>query len=371
MVRFASIIVSLVALAVPLRAAEDAIEKELAALVTDVAKVLEKQSQGDIRIGKFTGDGDVPSNYGPEIQRVLIAEFAKKKIGVNKDALIEIKGDYAPAKENPDEPRLTEMFVRINASLVNTKTRIALANIPVFSRATYGNEALAKTFAVPVSLPPGADRSTRAEKIREAIEKPATHVGNALVRSKADSPFAIEMLVVPNAAAADPKAGRAATLDKGLAFVEIHKTEVYRVRIHNAAPFDVAVRLTVDGLDQFVFADKEFCDGTGRSKFQYMVVPAKGSAVVKGWFRNLKTADSFLVTEYAKGAVAQLDASQGEVGVVNAQFFAAFATEEELRKNEGGKDAATGRGDPVGVDLKVVTRHIGNLRDQVSVRYTK
>ena len=84
-----------------------------------------------------------------------------------------------------------------------------------------------------------------------------------------------------------------------------------------------------------------------------------------------RKADSFLVTEYAKSAVAELNATQGEVGVICVQFHAAWKTEAE-RSAESAKDAtATGRGKPVDVHLQEVKRFIGVLRDQVGIRYTK
>lgn len=52
------------------------------------------------------------------------------------------------------------------------------------------------------------------------------------------------------------------------------------------------------------------------------------------------------------------------------QFHAAWKTQEELTA-ESAKDAATGRGKPVDVNLKLVTRFIGAQRDQVAIRYTK
>jgi len=351
----------------------DPVETELAGLVEEVVGVLKKQNQQQIRIGKFTGDGDIPSHFGPEIQRYLIALFSDKhKIRIDRDATIEIKGDYRPAKSDPANPNQTEMFIRINASLVDTNTGKPLANVAAFSRGAYGNEALARAFAVPVSLPPSADRNVRNEQIKRRIDKPETHVADTLIRSSAASPFAVEMLVVPNAKSPDPAKGREVKTPGGLAFVEIAKGEVYRVKIHNSADFDVAVKISVDGLDQFVFADKENFDEQGKLKFLPMMIVPKGkTAVVRGWFRTLKKADSFQVSSYAESAAVELNASQGEVGVVNVQFFAAWDTAEQL-KVEGAKDAtATKRGEPVDTDLKVVPKFIGAFRDQVSVRYTK
>ena len=73
----------------------------------------------------------------------------------------------------------------------------------------------------------------------------------------------------------------------------------------------------------------------------------------------------------AKSAVAELNASQGEVGQICIQFHAAWETDAEKPADESGKDAATARGEKVDVNLTEKHHQIGALRDQVSVRYTK
>jgi hypothetical protein len=146
---------------------------------------------------------------------------------------------------------------------------------------------------------------------------------------------------------------------------------VYRLRIHNDAPHDVAVRVSVDGLDQYAFADREFREKDGRPRFQYMIVPKKSSAVIRGWFVTLNRADSFEVTDYAKSASAEMKASASDVGVICVQFHAAWENDDDRPKDETSRDAATGRGAPVDTKLQLVKRQIGVMREQIAVRYTK
>jgi hypothetical protein len=335
-----------------------------------VSKILAKEDQKDIRIGKFTGDGDIPSHFGPEIQRILINEFKAKQINVSKEALIEIKGEYAPASQDPAEPASNIMFIRINAKLVNTKTRLDLQNVSLTSRAVYGNEALAKAFAPTVALPPDADLGRRNAILKEKIEKPSAHIDGSKVKSGAESPYAVELLVVSDPKAPNPIAGRTARIKDGCAFVDLKKNEYYRLRIHNQSDHDVAVKVSIDGLDQFVFSDPEFCE-KGKPKFTYMTVLKKSTGDIDGWFRNLSKVDSFVITEYAKSAVAELNAAQGEIGQICVQFHASWNTDAEKPKDESGKDAATGRGPSIDTKLKPREPFVGALRDQVSIRYVK
>lgn len=354
----------------------DPVEIELAALASEAVKVLAKEGQQQIRIGEFTPNveipsnfGKIPSNFGPGVQLILRAEFAKRKIAVDPAALIEIKGNYIPDDKDPEVPASKEMFMRLNAELVNTKSRLRLVELS--PRAAFGTESLGRAMAVSASFSPDAQRDVRNDQLKRRIQKPETHVAVTKVASSADSPFAVEILVVTDPKAADPAVGRAVTEKDGLAFVAVQDREYYRVKVHNTARFDAAVRVSIDGLDQYAFSDPEFRAKDGRPKFQYLTVPKGKTAVISGWFRNLKQADAFAITEYAKSAAAELNISQAEVGQICVQFYAAWETDAEKPTDETGKNAATGRGEKVDTNLKLVTRTIGALRDQVAIRYAK
>lgn len=351
-------------------AAADPLELELGAIVEDVAGVLKKRNQDAIRVGLFAGDGRTPSDIGPEIQRVLVAGFAKRGVKASDGALIEIKGDYGAATKNPAAPAEDLLFIRVTARLIDTETQQALANIDAFSRAVYGNPTVAKALALSVALPADADLPTRNRALREAVKRPATVVAKSLVRSTPASPFAAELLV-----SAGPQApadvGREATLEAGFAYVEVAKGECYRLRVHNAAAFDVAVSVSIDGLDLFAFSDPEYRAADGQPALGYVVVPKGQAGVVAGWFRTEKRADAFLVAGYAQSAAKELNAAQSKVGQVCVQFHAAWEGSADKPPDEAGKDAATARGEPVSVDLVRVKRQVGAVRDQVAIRYRK
>lgn len=353
--------------------ADTNVELELEALAKDVVTILQKQNQTSIRIGKFNADGDIPTNFGPEFQRILADKFAASKITVSKDALIEIQGNYGPATADPNVPDLKQMYTRIVARLVDTKTRVVLDKINSLSRAIHGNDALREVFPITVGLTPNADRQTRNDQIRKGIESPKAFVQKTQIRSSETSPFAVEILVVNDPKDSDPADGAPITFSDGLPFVKITKGQSYRVKIHNNADFDAAIQLRIDGLDQYVFSDQEFRKPNGQPKFEQFIIRKKSSYVISGWFRNLKQLDAFTVDDYAKSAAAELKSSQGEIGTISVAFHAAWNTPEEL-SSEGGKDArdnnATRRGATIDTSLIQIQKFVGVCRDQVSVRYT-
>jgi hypothetical protein len=153
--------------------------------------------------------------------------------------------------------------------------------------------------------------------------------------------------------------------------------EVYAVRLVNDADFDAAVSLAIDGLSLFVVCDNSARDPkTGRPLYSHVIVPRKGSLLVRGWFVNLEQSDEFKVTRYAKSLAAELKSS-APTGQVTACFHAAVKKDEKLPPGEPAErthafDAsATGRGARFERKYRVAERKIGGLRVQVSVRYTK
>ena len=88
--------------------------------------------------------------------------------------------------------------------------------------------------------------------------------------------------------------------------MEVKRDELYEIRLHNRSRLEAAVTLHIDGLDVFSFSTARD-PRTGGPRFTLLVIPARSSIVVKGWFRTNLTSLGFLVTEYGKSARASFD----------------------------------------------------------------
>ena len=125
----------------------------------------------------------------------------------------------------------------------------------------------------------------------------------------------------------------------------------------------------VASLNVFAFSEN--------SDYTHWIVPRKQTLMVPGWHRTNKVSDSFVVTEYAKSAVAEALPSSASVGTITASFSAAWPQgsnppEDEAPSKKGGRAGdATGRGPETPTSFVEVVREIGRLRDAISVRYTK
>lgn len=330
------------------------IQKELVDVAKSIAGVLEQKNENRIAVGQFTGPSRMPSSSGPAIAKALSEELAKLGIMVSKRASLEIKGDYlAVVNEKNRGP----------AALLKGRVLDASGNVVFEFEKGFSNDiTVAAMFGVTVELPPDDSPRDRRQKLRESIDEPKANISNTKISAGASSPYSMEVLV---------KSGndwlpRAPKNDEGLAFVPIKADETYAVRFHNDSPYDAAVTMTIDGLNMFSFSDNPAYKQMG-----VVIIGAKSSGTIYGWHRTNEVSDSFLVTEYAKSAAAELKQTT-DLGTITCSVSAAWpadgmAPPDETRRGE----TATGRGPEIAAKYKEVQRVIGRTRAAISCRYTK
>jgi hypothetical protein len=170
----------------------------------------------------------------------------------------------------------------------------------------------------------------------------------------------------------------------GEPFVDVGLKDLYEVKVYNDSPREVAVALSIDGLDMFHFSSDR--DASGRPKFSHFIVFPKGyrdpsdavgpeydgTLTIVGWHKSVAGTEnflSFLVTEHGQGAVSQAGVkARGKVGVIHVQFSNCrpLAAGE---KSAGGNE--TGFGPPRTVKQKPVRYEIEPPHEFVTVRYTR
>lgn len=234
-----------------------------------------------------------------------------------------------------------------------------------------------------------AERNAQLQKL---IAKPNVFLDGTRIRSHQEGPYAIELRVRkplnphPNperiedygeAVQCTPQA------KEGLAFVTIAENELYEIWLYNDSTEDVAVALSIDGLDDFHFSDDR--KPNGQPTYAYWIVHHKGaiydgrstydgSLRIVGWHKSVKGTKnflSFMVTDLGKGAVAQSGLkAQGDVGVIHAQFSKCWP-KGQRPPGRGGGTFATGFGPPQKVEQNPVEYDFDVPSDFISVRYTQ
>jgi hypothetical protein len=353
---------ALTLLAAPARA-DDALRTELAVVAKGIAEAVKGLGHDAIAVGEFTGPAQLAATGGPAVAKTLGEELTKNGLTVKRVATVGVKGEFEDVKDKQSGL----LAARIKGAVTDRSGKVLFT----FSRGVFGDRVLAALFGTTGKLPADLPPKERSAAIEKSLDRPKAHVQGARVAAAADSPYAVEIWVAPRSGA--KYESRRATLDGGLAFVPIHRGEVFGVRLINKSKFDAAVTLTLDGLNLFAFSDLR--DGkTGRPRYSVVLVGAGEEVFLPGWHRTNEVSEEFVITEYARSAAAQLRSSAA-TGTVTAAFAAAWPKSAAPPPDEPGARArsadAVGRGARLQKKYEEEERHVGVVRATVSVRYSK
>jgi hypothetical protein len=163
------------------------------------------------------------------------------------------------------------------------------------------------------------------------------------------------------------------TDDDGFGLVTLKREQTYAVRLVNRSAIEVAVRLSVDGLNIFTFSELRQKEGPyqGAPLYDMVLIPPKGEVIIPGWHRNNSTSYKFKITEYAATAAAKMGKAT-DIGTITATFCAAWEKTPPADEPDGSRapgDDGTGFGESTSVKYTPVQRTIGAVRASVAVRY--
>jgi hypothetical protein len=340
--------------------AQKPLRKELAEVAVVVAKHLRQRSK-TIAVGGFRCDNEPPTNHGPGICLALGEELARQGLQLDRKAGWLVQGVYKVIIDTSTSDRHPALKLEIELQERDGDGGFNLH----LARAVVDEETVAAALGLTLALPAegsGADRARELDNILRNDRAPQITGGRVSVGK--DSPYGVEVLVQRDGRY-EPITPR---LVNNVAYAPVARKEVYALRLYNDTPHEAAASVTIDGIDLF-----SFCDVKPTS----LILPPRGSAVVRGWPITLERTNEFQVTAYAESAAFQLQ-SLAPVGVINVAFAAAWPRDgtpppDEPRRAPQGSRAgdATGHGASIGQKYVALERKIGVLRASVSVRYTR
>jgi len=349
------------------------LRRELGELAQSIKGFLDGRSVQAIAVGQFTGPANLPTSAGPGLVQVLTEELQKRAITVKARAEIGIRGTYklteVPAA-NPEDARLGRKVLALKIlATIEDSFGNSLVDVD-FERTLRGAEGVAGLVGLTASLAPAATEIERDRELRKQLVAPQPSISVSTVRSRAESPYGLELIVegVP----------RGASDREGLAYAEIRRGETYAVRLINDSDLETAVQLKIDGLSMYAFSELRVLDGPrlGDPRYTAVILAPHKSLVIPGWHVTNEKSDTFQVMEYAKSAAGGLNQTSG-VGTITASFQASWPTDQPPPADEPGRSRAPGAGDATGFGPRVdaryeeVKRNLGVIRDVISVRYTK
>jgi hypothetical protein len=330
------------------------LQQEMAEAAEKVSKIVLGLGHDSLMMGTFSGPPQLEASSGPGIAKLLADELTKKEITVKRRAELALKGEFRTLKT--DTGRLA---AKIDGSLVDKNGNV----LCTFSSEVSGSQELVSLLGATVDLPANKPEKQREEQIAAAIDKPQAAVVNTRISTSTSSPYGLELLV-KSRGGYEP---RTIDLDEGLAFVKINRDEVYGIRIINDSPMDAAVLITIDGVNIFAFSEHK--------DYKHYIIAAGTRPIIKGWHRNNRISDEFLVGDFSKSAAASLLPNGGAIGTITATFAAAWPQDQQPPADElllaTRGNNATIVGPPVSQEFNEVRRHTGRVRAAISVRYSK
>lgn len=254
-----------------------------------------------------------------------------------------------------DEPARAA-FIDVEFTLLNESGQ-ELLKLPLACKIT-GTSKVAPALGLPID---GSHRETgqsrpigpgHVKNVLPGSGGPKASVRNSIIRAHRDGMFGLELLVNGRSCEATVDAA-------GYPFVDLRNGETYEVRLINDGNFDVLVALTIDGVDSGWFS---------KSRKVLWLVRKGRSASIQGWLTP--TGGARFEIAPPNEAVAATLGQIGDVGVIQASFYRAYAPGDVRDPQD--KGSGTARGDEFEWEVQSVNLQRGaKLRAVIPVRYGK
>jgi len=283
----------------------------------------------------------------------------------------------APVKENVDEAATEEVAA---AEVDTDSNEEPAADAEVDDAATADAEAedtaVEDTSETAVADAVQQAQSDALDDVLGSDNPQAAAVAGTIIRPAPDSPFAIEIRLLKKGASIFQPA--APSLVDGRTHVHVEEGDIYQVRLINDTQRDIAVELSIDGVNVFTFSDPAFKlphTEFGTPVYSYYIVERGRVGTVSGWFKNLREVSQFEIApegQAAAGRVGLLD----KIGTISATFRFAWGADEQPPADEpqlaaaGSRGLGTKEGRRQATETDEVRRFVGGPRATVSVRYS-
>lgn len=343
------------------------VESQISATAKNLSKVLTNVGHSSATL-KVDGPTTYPSSGPALIKEVLGGELGKlgvtiKRFGADVGIAAVLKVQEVKDQETG---KVTSISLRLQINIVDRNDQ-PIGSIEPEKINVVDKAEVARMLGIPFEfgdnrkLPsdlPSGDGPPINTVILDAVRNPHQIIQrDTVVRAREDGAFGLEILVGGRA--------RPAAIEDGFAFIELREQDECEIRLINDAPYEVAAKLTLDGIDCFFFS---------QTRASMWIIPPNGSTVVKGWQLDGNRARTFRIVPFENSVAAQAGAI-GDIGVISATFFRTFPINQEIpasdRPDPSTKSLGVGAGDEFGNKVQKVQRQFGRIRGSVPVRYEK
>jgi len=357
--------VAVLGLALPAEMGATEVQSKLSGFAKDIEKLLKEEGQSDVAIGEITGPPSLRAASGPGLQAQLTAELAARKIKVNPDAFIFIKGEYQPIEEERNKDAL---IVELTLTIRTKKgKKFGDLTARLDNKAT---DEFPKLLGLNVDMGRfiKGDNETRNEEMKKQVENPPpVKIAETKIKAHEDSNYAVEVFV-KRKGESEFKAVVPEKKD-GKAFVDLKRGDVYKLRLHNAWTLEAPVSVTVDGVDAFQFFEEK-----DKKKPAYFLVAPTNKRDVEGWVMDTKEVSEFEIGSFSNSPAAKTIGSAAKLGAITVCFHPCWTGKDPPKELEGARNIdpdATIQGPKIKRESKVLPRTIGPMVAAVTIRYSK
>lgn len=388
--------VLLVGVTLPGVSASEVLRGPLADAAKTIGSLLKAEGQDSVSVGQFTGPPTFAAGKGPGIRLMLIEELKKvgireKRVGgaVGLEGKYTLKSDQSVTQNGGSGRKYVSLDVRLVDSsgevlsrlnrdvMINQTSDFTGEAVPIRSghlklAATPQDDGLvgeligatADLGADPLKTITDSMLKGRSPFIDSFSQPTAKLYDGGFVASSGVSPYFIRLIVNGQAAKI--------TLEDGHPFVQLAKDDEFAIEIQNQGTSQIGVRLTIDGVSSFAFANQK----RGESKLSRWLISPKESTAVNGWYLGDNQYDRFKVTDFSDSAAAKFG-SQSDVGTITVAIQATWRQDQERPADEPqiafSSPIAVGQGErqtyPTFEDTS--KRAYGWIRSVITIRYVK
>ena len=305
---------------IPAQQQQDALTVELAEVAKEIGEIVQAKGGGPVTVGAFSTSSEVRGHVGPQIQRILAAQFRGGDVPVDPiHYRYEIRGEYLAMTDT--ETGL--LGVKLVCRLIERENGDVIAERPT-GRFIFGAETVPRMLGLTVHSSPNQDALERSEAFKQAMQKSAACVIGTLLRADPSSPYGVELVV---------KRGENWTGcpwerdDRESPLAKLTTGDVIGIRLINDSNFAAAVNLTLDGINTLSTAREP--------KSEYWLVPAKDQLIVKGWWISDSESRAFRLNERPESETNEprFGPTHGQ-RMITAAFSAAWREDSDRPRDE-------------------------------------
>ena len=346
---------------------EGSLEHEIDSAASTITEKMVAQNLESLRVDSFVSVNE-SANSGPGIRQLFLGKFSKLNDAraaesrpavrmVDAESSASVSAEIELIDDPFDKGRPKRLAHRITFNVYDRFDQELFIVEVLVTRLT----DLVEIEAATVSIPLESDTREAHRVLRGALQEPGYFVNGARVKSGEDSPYSVEVATKSALASGDSPAvpRKASTQDASIPRVPIAIGETYELTFYNESKTEVAIAISIDGLDVFTFSEDRQQD-TGRPRFSHFVVAPESSITIPGWHKTVDPERSdnflrFLVTKYGEGASAIVPPQETKrVGVIHI----AVSRSHLPGSNGRSSNSETGFGPPVKRDQQAIERII-------------